>query len=213
MREGKGKFRWGIWLGLTAAAFGCIVLAGVGILLWGVLQSQRLALSEEPAYTATELYAKAVEQAGAGEYALAEKYLESALTKQDDPSYRSQLAVVKYRLKKYDQAIAQYKKLVEAKKDLGFAWNGIGNAYRDWAEQAELEQLTGSEAYLRDAELAYKEAIAADARYVAAYSNLAYLWFDQGKQSEARGLLAQGITATDSGELRAIAEQWNKEGQ
>lgn len=178
---------------------GLLLIAALVVLLTGVRLQQTL-LSRQPDYTSQQLYEKAVQQVDAGGYQEAEKYLEQALLKGDDSNYRNELAVVKYRLKKYQESIDQYQKLISSGKDAAFAWNGIGNAYRDWADQdtARKTQLQAN------AEDAYKKSITLNAQYVAAYSNLALMYHSQGKKEQAITVLNQGITATASKELDQV---------
>ena len=182
--------------------FGGLVLlllfAGVSFILYATMKVQQALLSDVPIYAATDLYNKALEQVEKEDYKAAEGYLEQALMKEEDSTYRNKLAVVKYRLKKYPEAIEQYQKLIDQKKDVAFAWNGIGNAYRDWATQDNFEQ------YREKSIAAYEEAIKADPRYVAAYSNLALLYINQNKPDETKRVLAEGIQVTKSLELISI---------
>jgi len=171
-----------------------LVLALVVVLV-SLLKIQQVAINHaQPTYQAKELYSKAVDQIDHGSYATAEDYLKQALTKEDEATYRNQLAVVEYRLKKYPEAIAQYTTLVTAKQDLGFSYNGIGNAYRDWGN------------HVAQAEAAYNQAITADPQYIAAYSNLALLQNTEGNKAAALKTLEAGIAANpqSADELRSI---------
>lgn len=177
------------------------ILLGVAVTaLVMVVANTRDRLSQAPVYTAADLSQKAQDQLETGNYEQAELYLEQALQKEDDATYRASLAVVKYRLKKYDQAIEQYGHMIEIKKDEAFAYNGIGNAYRDWA----VKEPAHSMEYQEKAAGAYRDAIAADSQYVAAYSNLALLLYGQGKKEEAVRVANEGIIATGSPELAEI---------
>lgn len=177
-----------------------ILLFGVGFLLYSALGIQKNLFRSEPSYTATQLYSKALEQTDKGDYDEAERYLEEALQKEESSTYRNKLAVVKYRLKKYEEAIEQYRKLIDQDKDPAFAWNGIGNAYRDWASQDSAQ----SDNYLREAEAAYRRVMQIDAGYAAAYSNLALLLANQGKREEALTVINEGIAKTNREELQTI---------
>lgn len=164
-------------------------------------------LNKTPTYSAQDLSKKASELIDKGDYTSAESYLEKALLKEDDSTYRNSLAVVKYRLKKYDEAITQYQKLIDQKKDVAFSWNGIGNAYRDWAsEKPEMKA-----DYEQKALGAYSQSIAADTLYVAAYSNKALLLRSENKTAEAIQILNQGITATGQSALITLKTQLEKE--
>lgn len=183
----RGYLTW--WVGglLLLSLF----LAGVAVV---VVAIQRANLGhKEPVYTPKELYSRAIDQVDHGQYVLAEQYLEQALAKEDDATYRSQLAVVKYRLKEYPEAIDEYKKLAESKQDLGFVYNGIGNAYRDWGAE-----------HIDQAIAAYQQAITTDPKYASAYSNLALLYASQGRTAQAIALLDQGYAATGQGELLQV---------
>lgn len=196
--KAKRPLRRILWVG-GLVFVGLILVAALAILLTSVRLQQSI-LKKQPDYTSQQLYDQAVQQVDKGQYATAETYLEQALLKQDDATYRNQLAVVKYRLKKYQEAIDQYQKLIAAGKDASFAWNGIGNAYRDWADQDTHRQ--GE--FRGDAEDAYKKAITLNSGYVAAYSNLALLYVEEGKKDAAISMLNQGISATASKDLEQV---------
>ena len=119
------KKGWFITFGIVGLL---VLLGGVSLLLFLTVRVQQGLLNKPPDYSATEYYSRAQAQVDKGDYAEAENYLEQALLKQNDDSFRNQLAVVKYRLKKYQEAIDQYRLLLTAGKDPAFCWNGIGNA-------------------------------------------------------------------------------------
>jgi tetratricopeptide (TPR) repeat protein len=185
------------WVGSALAVGIVLVIAAAGMLFVTARLQQDL-LTRTPQYNATDLYSRGVAQLEGGDYKAAEDLLEQALQQQDESSYRSQLAVVKYRLKKYPEAIAHYEKLISAGKDASFAWNGIGNAYRDWADQ---DAVRADELRLKSVD-AYRQAILLNGQYVAAYNNLALLYDSQEMNAEAQIILDQGIAATSSSELR-----------
>jgi tetratricopeptide (TPR) repeat protein len=177
-----------------------LILVASTVMLFISARLQQDLLTRQPQYDAPTLYNRGVEQFSKGDYLAAEQSLEQALTKQDDTTYRSQLAVVKYRLKKYQESIENYRQLIVDGKDASFAWNGIGNAYRDWSEvdtarKAEFQQ---------EAIEAYKKAIALNAQYVAAYSNMALLYSSMGESEKAAGILDEGFAATGNNELLEI---------
>ena len=183
---------------LLLVLFGIVILLAALFVLYTTAKLQKNLLSKSPAYSGQQLYASAEQQIQKGDYSQAESYLRDALSKEDDSSYRNQLAVVEYRLRNYAEAIVQYQKLIQAKQDPAFAFNGIDNAYRDWALQdpskrTEREQL---------AITAYHSAISADAHYSAAYSNLALLLASENKQSDALVIIDQGYAITKSDELQ-----------
>lgn len=186
-----------IGLGILALV---LLLAAVSFALYSTVRLQQNLLSKGPSYDAGQLYSRAVEQVGQGDYVQAESYLEQAMQKQPDDSYRTQLAVVKYRLKKYSEAISQYQELIKDRQDPGFAYNGMGNAYRDWA----LSDAARQAEYRSKAEEAYRQALKADPQYVAAYSNLALLLDVEGRRDEAFSVLSQGVATTGSQELKGV---------
>jgi tetratricopeptide (TPR) repeat protein len=177
------------------------LMVGIFVLLDGAIHLQNLLTRSKPDYTAPELYSRAVDITKSGDYVQAESYLEAALTKEEDPKYRNQLAVVEYRLKKYQDAIVQYQKLISANTDVAFAQNGIGNAYRDWADQESDQSSSNAVMRLAKAETAYKASIKADKMFLAAYSNLAILLNEHGRKAEAMAILDEGISVTGSTEL------------
>lgn len=181
-----------------------VIVAGVLVVFTSKLQN---VLNTPPSYSAAQLSDKAKEQIDKGSYQSAESYLEQALLKENDATYRNNLAVVKYRLKKYGEAIEQYKLLIAAGKDEAFAWNGIGNAYRDWAEQDPSKKVD----YQAQALDAYKKAIASNPQYVAAYSNEALLLSSMGRVADAQAVLDAGIVATSQPELTKLKESLPKE--
>lgn len=179
-----------------------VLFVGMAVIMFFLAKSQQALVTREPVYSASEYYQKGVEQIQKSDYPEAEKYLEKALAKEDSAEYRSQLALVKYRLRKYEESVAAYKVLISKNEDPAFAWNGIGNAYRDWAA----EQKDGSEKVrLQDkAKQAYREAIAKNGQYVAAYSNLSILLASTGASDEARQVIDEGIAKTGRDELRHV---------
>jgi len=183
----------------TGVLVGLLIVAGIGLYLSARLK--QAAVNKQADYAAKDLYASAVTQIDNGNYAQAESYLKQALQKdQGQSTYVSQLAVVEYRLKEYQQSIDQYKLLIDQQKDADFAWNGAGNAYRDWAVQ----DASHADDYRAKAEAAYRQAIALNSHYVASYSNLALLLRDEGKLDEALKVLDQGISATGSADLSQV---------
>ena len=179
-----------VWIGIALLT---VLVVGVAIVAYASWQIQRRFAAKPADYSAHDLGTQGKAQLDAGNYQTAENYLRQALQKEDDHTYRSQLAVVEYRLKKYPESIAQYQALVAKGQDVAFADNGIGNANRDWGT-----------AHYPQAEAAYNAAIAADPHYVAAYSNLTLLLQGQGRLSEAHKILQNGITVTSSPELSEL---------
>jgi tetratricopeptide (TPR) repeat protein len=185
-----------VWV-LFIVATGLILLLAVCVILFVSARLQQSLLTQAPQYDAPVLYNKSVEQVEKGDYGAAEQLLEQALRAQDDATYRSELAVVKYRLKKYPESVELYAKLIADGKDAAFAWNGTGNAYRDWADS---EPASAAE-HREKAIAAYNQAIILNSEYIAAYSNLALLYDDMNKQDLALKTLDAGIAATRSNDL------------
>ena len=170
-----------------------VLLAGLLILVFTTFKLQQALKPKAPQYSAADLGKRGELQLASGDYAQAEDYLKQSLLKQDDGSYRSKLAVVEYRLKKYPDAVEQYRELITRGQDVAFAENGIGNAERDWGAT-----------HYADAEAAYRASFAADKGYVAAYSNLALLLNAENKRQEALDVLSAGIAATGDPQLTAV---------
>lgn len=191
-----------VWLIAAFALAGVVLLAGI-ILIAASARIQQQLVSKAPTYPATTLYDKGVEQFNKGDYSASEASLEQALREQDSATYRGQLAVVKYRLKKYDESIAQYRSLIEQGKDAAFAWNGIGNAYRDWA----LTNTAQAADFQAKAVDAYKQALVLNPQYVATYSNLALLYVDMNNPVAAQDILVQGIGKTSSQDLQNLKDR------
>ena len=171
-------------LSIGSALF-LLLLVGVSIVVYAFWQIHHYLTPKPASYSAQQLGTQGKAQLSAGNYATAENYLQQALQKEDDHTYRSDLAVVEYRLKKYPEAIVQYQALITKKQDVAFAQNGIGNANRDWGTQ-----------HYPEAEAAYSASIDADKGYVAAYSNQALLLVGENRRAEALTTLDKGIIAT-----------------
>lgn len=184
MRKGINKKVW-IWI---AVGFVLVLLVGVGLVLFAFVKLEQANLTKAPSYTADQYYSKATDQMNQGNFGQAQVYLQAALAQGDNNTYQSQLAVVDYQLKEYSASIAAYQKLVDSGQDKAFAENGIGNAYRDWGKP-------------QQAQSAYRQAILADNQYVAAYSNLAILLYQQGDKAGAKTVLDQGIAVTKQTDL------------
>jgi tetratricopeptide (TPR) repeat protein len=193
MKLMTSKRAW-MFLGIATCL---VILLAAGIMLFIAAKLQQRTLSQTPSYDASTLYNRGVDQFTKGDYAAAEASLEQALKQQDDATYRGELAVVKYRLKKYEDSVTLYQQLVDEGKDAAFAWNGTGNAYRDWAD-ADSSQTAALRAKAIDA---YLKAISLNPQYVAAYSNLGLLYSEMGQQDKALAILDQGIKATASSDL------------
>jgi len=161
-----------------------VLAAALAVAIFEAIQIEQKTVKQQPVYQAKELYANAVQQIDKGQYQSAESYLEQALSKEDSATYRNQLAVVKYRLKKYQESIDEYQKLIDEKSGVAFAYNGMGNAYRDWG------------GHNSEAESSYRKSIGADKTYAAAYSNLALLLKTEDRLPEALEILDDGIAAT-----------------
>ncbi|CAN5117195.1 hypothetical protein BH11PAT4_BH11PAT4_0010 [soil metagenome] len=159
-----------------------------------------------PSYSALELATRAAEQQRSGDVSGAETLYEQALVKDAKLEYRAQLALVKYRLKKYEEAISGYQELIKADSNVAFAYNGIGNAYRDWSLLEESNKIFRQS----EAERAYRKAIVADSGYVVGYTNLAILLEDQGKISDAVNIAKQGLEATKRSELSDLIKRLEK---
>jgi tetratricopeptide (TPR) repeat protein len=183
-----------------------IVLAGVALVVVSAVggwSKVRELNQTSPSYSALELATRAAEQQRSGDVSGAETLYEQALVKDAKLEYRAQLALVKYRLKKYEEAIASYQELIKAGSNAAFAYNGIGNAYRDWALLEDSNKIFRQ----NEAEQAYRKAIAADTGYVVGYTNLAILLEDQGKIAEAVNIAKQGLEATKRTELSDLIKR------
>lgn len=188
-------------LGVLGVALTLLVISVVSALL-GARQTQNQ-LADLPA---RDLVAKSIEQQQNGDLTGAEKSLEEALVKEKKLDYQSQLAVIKYRLRKYEESIKEYRALIDVNKDLAFAWNGTGNAYRDWALSEDFQRTERQQKALE----AYRAAIAADAGYVAAYTNQALLLKDMNLPTEALQVAEDGYERTNRNELKNLVEQLQK---
>jgi tetratricopeptide (TPR) repeat protein len=163
-----------------------------------VVQSEQRASQE---LTDQILATRARQQQASGDYQGAERSLEEAIQKQAKLDYELQLAVVQYRLQKYEQAIARYQKVLEQSNEKAFVFNGIGNAYRDWSGTIPATQPIVKKDYETKAIEAYVRAYAIDPKFVAAYSNLAIFLGDLGDTERAKNVLDEGIAATQNEQL------------
>jgi tetratricopeptide (TPR) repeat protein len=177
----------------------------IGLLSYSVFEGVRqyVALQNPVATSAPgELTTRALVQQEGGDLTGAEASLVEAVLQQETPDRIKQLALVRYRLKKYELAIQSYERLVALQVDVAFAQNGIGNSYRDWAEQRQDRR----EFFISEAIASYERSVAADAGYVAAYSNLAILLAGENRNEEAQSWLTKGISATNSTVLLRLRE-------
>lgn len=192
-------------VGVIAVLFGAVILVGAGVVVLGKALVDQAILKQEPQYTAQEYGSRGAQQLASGDLAAAEASLEAAYQQQNDGTYRSDLAVVKYRLKKYEEAIALYRAQVTAGSDVTFALNGIGNTYRDWFKQ------DGVEGYRDEALAAYQAAIGADPKSVAPYSNQAQFLEELGRTQEALAVVDAGVAATADPILTQLRERLTAE--
>jgi len=182
---------------------GLVAILGVSVVK-AVLQYREAKQTTvtESNLTSPELAKRASMQQDSGDLVGATESLSKALAKDESFELRSQLAVLLYRQKKYQEAIAKYQDLLNLGKDKAFAWNGMGNAYRDWA----LQDTARTDESNTKAVEAYKEAIKADKGYVAAYVNLAILEKDLGQLEAAKQTASQGFAATGRAELKPFMQ-------
>lgn len=183
---------------MAVVSLGLVVAAVVG----GVIKYRQLSVQTTPAQvTNRDLATLARQQQQQGDLEGAVKSLSQII--EGDPENAdatAQLALTHYRLKEYAEAISVYEKLTPNSTQGAFAWNGIGNTYRDWAGI----DSANSGAYVGKAIHAYLEAIRTNPAYVAAYSNLALLYQQEGRQEDARQLLDQGIENTSNSTLQEL---------
>lgn len=200
------RIRARTWKFALSIFIATIVVTGLAVFavsaLSGLMKLRELT-GIAPSYSALELATRAAEQQRSGDLTGAETLYEQALVKDARLEYRAQLALVQYRLKKYEESILGYQELIKAESNTAFAWNGMGNAYRDWA----LVDESGRVSRLFEAERSYRNAITADKGYVVAYTNLAILLDDQGKTGEAINIAKQGLEATKRDELSELIKR------
>lgn len=151
-------------------------------------------------FSAQELYKAGQQKIKEGNFTEAKKMVEAALDKAPgNVSYLGELAAIKYKMNDYQGALAEYYKILATGRYPGFAFNGIGNIYRDIANQTEDgKQKTEN---LEKAIEAYQNGIRRDGQYIALYQNYGLMLVSQGKTAEARKILEQGIAKTGSREL------------
>ncbi len=201
----RGKIRWWRWLlvVILVGVFGFIVVALGGGVIGGVLQYRELTSVEEVSYSADELATQAKKAKDEGDLAAAEKSYEQAVAKEAKVDYQVQLALVKYRLKKYDEAITGFRALIRTSTEPAFLWNGIGNMYRDWAYSESAQRAER----IIEAETAYRSAFGIDKKYQAAYSNLALMLEEDKQLDKAIRVVEQGVANTQSRELQQLLDR------
>jgi tetratricopeptide (TPR) repeat protein len=200
----KLKSRWYWLIIIVVLGLGIAILTVLGIsVVSALLDAKKINTFVTSELSAGELANKARQQQQNGDLPGAEQSLEEALLKEAKPDYQSQLAVVKYRLKKYEASIAEYQKLIDAKQDPAFAYNGMGNAYRDWAQTEDAQRAVRQSKALE----AYKKALEADSGYLAAYTNQIILLADLGRKDEALQVANEGYSKTQRKELQELISQ------
>ena len=111
----------------------------------------------------------------------------------NDTSALRELALAQYQLGHYDDAIATYQKLALQSGYVAFAWNGMGNVFRDKKD-------------VPQAEAAYREAIKQDPTFAVAYNNLAILLLDNGDKTGGVLVMRDGLSHNpSSADLKASA--------
>lgn len=202
----RKKSVW-FWLFTSVGLLALIVV--LIILLISTVQALRIRnqAASTSNLSSQELASKALTQQQNDDLAGAEASLQEALVRETNINYQSQLAVVKYRLKKYSESIALFQELVKAEQQVAFAWNGIGNAYRDWADQS-----NGSLKSEREelALQAYIKAVEADNGFATAYINRAIFLDDLGRTEEAVVVAEAGLKATARQELQDLVNRLKK---
>lgn len=179
------------------------MVVGVALLLVLAVSTFQ-ALQKRPVgedLSAADLAARAVVQSRSQDYAGAERSLQEALLKDAQLEYTSQLAVVKFNLAKYEESVALYQQVIDARGEMAFAWNGMGNAYRDWAQEDEVNRLDRQNRALE----AYRKSRETERGFVAAYQNEALLLSEMGRRAEAADLADEGYRATGRSELAELA--------
>jgi len=145
--------------------------------------------------TANDLYKDAVEFNKKGNYGDASDFLNEAIKRDNNDtniSVMHELAVSNYNLKKYDDAIAAYQKIIAVSPDSASVYNEIGNVYRDKGER-------------KTAEDSYKKAIGIDSGYILAYNNLAMMFVQDNDLNAAKKIIQDGLAVNkDSAELQRI---------
>lgn len=186
-------------VGLVVAVI-LITVLGLAV-VEGVIQYRKLKTqTAEPQYTATDLAAQAKQQQDNGDLAGAEKSLQEAIVRDAKLDYKVQVAVLQYRQKKYADAVDSYNALIKASENPAFAWNGLGNVYRDWSQTEVTRQVERQ----KEAENAYRQAIVVDPTYAAAYSNLALFLSDLNRTNEAIQWAKKGATESKNSDLSAL---------
>lgn len=145
--------------------------------------------------SAADLYKDAIEFNKKGNYEDASDFLNGAIQKDDNSTninVMRELAVAYYNMKKYDEAVSVYNKIIEINPEQASAYNELGNVYRDMGDNAMAED-------------SYRKAVAIDANYILAYNNLAMLFVRDNNFEEARKAIQEGLEKNqDSLELQMI---------
>lgn len=185
MSTGVGGIKWGPIV--------LLVVAGLALGGWWLISSKNGPIKQQSQATAAEAYQAGIAAKNTNDYAVAAtKFSDALKLDRTNAEYRKELAIADYNLKKYSAAIEQYQALTNVAGQAAFAWNGLGNVYRDQKD-------------LTKAEEAYRASFAANPAYTVAYSNLANILVDQGKKDAAKLVLVAGLKANpDSTELKAV---------
>lgn len=203
------RIMWWRWLLVLVLliVIGFVVVALGGGVIGGVLQYRKLTTTQQVDYTADQLAEQAKKAKEEGDLSTAEKSYEMAIKKETKLDYEVQLSLVKYRLKKYEEAINMFRSILPRSTEPAFIWNGIGNMYRDWAYS---ESARRSERLI-EAETAYRSSFGTDTRYLAAYSNLALMLEENREYDKAIKVAEIGLVATKSKELQVMLDRLKME--
>jgi tetratricopeptide (TPR) repeat protein len=130
-----------------------------------------------------EAYNAGMIKINSGDFESASEILEQAVKEdQNSPEKLKMLAISQYNQKKYQEAEANFNKLLEKDEANNFSYfNNLANIYRD---QKDFEKAVDY----------YEKAIASNPKYETAYLNLAILYkIEQQKMDEYKNVVERGL--------------------
>jgi len=125
----------------------------------------------------------------------------------ENPEKYMQAGFVHFQKQEYDQAIANYQKVVELEPRAAAAYNMLGMAYRLKANQLGLAELRSKEI------AAFQKSIEADPNYWVAMVNLGATYYYRGEKAKAAPLFKKALTLNSQHPEKEQLEKMIAEGE